>query len=173
MILQGTVVWPHLFEPTQFEQNEPKYELNLLVRKDDEQMDDIRAVIEELVNDKMNGSCSPEQLPIKDCDQRDDSGEDFAGCYMIPMRSVKRPGVVDMEVQPIIDPDGIRGGDTVNVDCNFYYYSAGKKGIACGLNNVQLVKSGDHVIGGGRMRPEAVFAPIGGTKPKAKGNVSF
>ena len=73
MILQGTVVWPHLFEPTQFEQNEPKFELNLLIRKDDEQMDDIRAVIEELVNDKMKGSCSPEQLPIKDCDQRDDS----------------------------------------------------------------------------------------------------
>ena len=51
-------------------------------------------------------------------------------------------------VQPILDPMECGSGDYCNVSVNFYGFAAsGNKGIAAGLQNIQLVRHGERLAG--------------------------
>ena len=60
-----------------------------------------------------------------------------------------------------IDPDEIYSGCTVNVSLNLYAYNAGgvSKGIAAGLNGVQLVKKGERFGWSRRTRDDFQVLP--------------
>ncbi|MCI6561299.1 MAG: DUF2815 family protein [Ruminococcus sp.] len=51
-------------------------------------------------------------------------------------------------MQPILDPMECGSGDYCNVSVNFYGFAAsGNKGIAAGLQNIQLVRHGERLAG--------------------------
>lgn len=63
----------------------------------------------------------------------------YKGCYFLNANSKNRPGVVDHDVRDI-DFVEVKNGCYAKVSFNLYSYNSnGNKGIAAGLNNIQLI----------------------------------
>ncbi len=81
------------------------------------------------------------------------------GAIFLNLKSSNRPGVVDQNVQDIIDESQFYAGCYARASVNAYAYDMiGNRGVAFGLGNIQKVKDGDPL--GNRARPEQEFAPI-------------
>ena len=96
-------------------------------------------------------------MPLRDGD--DEKGEDeiYQGTTFFSANSSKKPGVVGPDLKPIMDMEDIYPGCIIRASVNFYAYDfKGKKGVACGLQNVMKVKDGDAL--GGRASAENDFA---------------
>ncbi len=79
----------------------------------------------------------------------------------------RKPGVVDANVQDIIDESECYSGAWYRVQTNaFAYDTAGNKGVSFGLENVQKTREGDS-LGGGKTPANKAFAPVGGGAPAA------
>lgn len=90
-----------------------------------------------------------------------------AGAIFINFKCEQKPGVVDENVQDIIDSSKLYSGCWLRATVNAYAYAnSGNAGVAFGLNNVQKVRDGEP-MGGGRTRATDDFAPIAGTAPAA------
>ena len=86
---------------------------------------------------------------LRDGDAEKEEAE-YAGCMFINANSAKRPGVVDADMNPILDPDELYSGCYGRVAIEFYPYNVeGAKGIACGLGNIQKLEEGERLGGGG------------------------
>jgi hypothetical protein len=161
--------FPHLFEPTRIaggdDNQEPKYSVMVLVPKSDKATcDAIRAAEAEAAeigkNTKFEGKV-PANLAsiVKDGDE-DGSAEDYperAGClYMTVSSSAKyKPGVVDSQVQQILDQSEVYSGVYAKVSMTAFPYKFGnKKGVSFGLNNVQILGGGESLGGGKRATEE-------------------
>jgi hypothetical protein len=106
--------------------------------------------------------------PLRDQGDRfkiNDEGQEVApqgyekGAVYLNLRSNQRPGVVDQNVQPIIDESEFYGGCWAKASINAYAYDQkGNRGVAFGLGNVQKVKDDDAF--GNRTKPEQDFAPV-------------
>lgn len=82
--------------------------------------------------------------------------DDYAGHYFMNVSSKDKPGVVDQQVQPILDASEVYSGCYARVSINLFpYNSNGNKGISAGLNNVQKLADGESL--GGRARAEDEF----------------
>lgn len=82
-----------------------------------------------------------------------------AGAIFLNLKSSQRPGVVDQNVQDIIDETQFYAGCWAIASVNAYAYdNKGNRGVAFGLNNIQKVKDGEPL--GNRARPESDFAPV-------------
>ncbi len=85
-----------------------------------------------------------------------------AGAIFINLKSEQKPGVVDENVQDIIDSSKLYSGCWLRATVNaFAYEQKGNAGVSFGLNNVQKVGDGDP-IGGNRTKATDDFAPIAG-----------
>lgn len=81
------------------------------------------------------------------------------GAIFLNLKSKQRPGVVDQNVQDIIDESQFYAGCFARASVNaFAYDQKGNRGVSFGLGNIQKVKDGEPL--GNRARPEADFAPI-------------
>ena len=70
-----------------------------------------------------------------------------------------KPGIVDRQLNEIIDSTEVYSGCYARASINFFPYNqAGNKGIACGLNNIQKLEDGEYL--GGRSRPEDDFEAL-------------
>ena len=145
-----------------------KYSVTALLPKSDIQTKQaidaaIAQAIEEGRNGKWNGLVPPVvPNPIHDGDGKKDSGEPYGdeckGCWVFtattnadPTRP--RPEIVGPDLQPIMSATEVYSGMYGRLSVNFApYFSAGKKGIGCYLNNVQKLEDG---------------APLGGSKASA------
>lgn len=75
-------------------------------------------------------------------------GEECRGCWVINASSKQAPQVVDTQCNPIIDQTQVYSGMYGRVSLTFFPYNAnGKKGIGCGLNNVQKLDDGEPLGG--------------------------
>ena len=82
-----------------------------------------------------------------------------AGAVFLNLKSNQKPGVVDQQVQDIIDQSEFYAGCWAQATLNPYAYdTAGNFGVAFGLGNVQKVRDDDHF--GNRTKPQEDFAPI-------------
>lgn len=82
----------------------------------------------------------------KEKEQYEGYGE---GVMFCTAKSERRPGVVDQQVQRIIDPEDFYPGCYAHADINPYAWSyMGKNGVAFGLQNIQKVKDGEPIGGG-------------------------
>ena len=71
--------------------------------------------------------------------------------------STQKPGIVDKDLNEILDPDEVYSGCWGRASINFYPFSVnGNKGIGVGLNNVQKLKDGEH-LGAARASAESDF----------------
>ena len=88
-------------------------------------------------------------------------------CWVFTASSKNAPGVVDANVQPILDPRKVYSGVWGRVNISFFpYNNNGKKGIGCGLNHVQVLRDGEPLVD--RVSAEDAFgAPAAPQAPAA------
>lgn len=90
------------------------------------------------------------------------------GAIFINLKSAQRPGIVDHNVQAILDESQIYSGCYGIAAVNAYAYDTkGNRGISFGLQHFQKIKDGEPL--GNRARPEDAFAPVaieGESSPK-------
>lgn len=111
----------------------------------------------------------PSQLksPFRDQSERKIKGTDQlaagheAGAIFINLKSSQKPGVVDQNLQDIINEQDFYPGCWARATITVYAYDQkGNRGVAFGLQNIQKTKEGDPLSG--RMKAQAEFSPIEG-----------
>ena len=156
----------HLFEPQAIEGGDPKYSVTILIPKSDEttvnKIKSAIALAAENGKAKFGGKV-PANLKntLRDGDEEKDVSEqpEYKNCYFMNVSSRNKPGVVDKDLNPILDSSEIYSGCYGRVSLNFYAYNtAGNKGVSAGLNNVMKLADGDYL--GGRSSAEDDFKDI-------------
>jgi len=150
----------HLVKPYSNQPGQPeKFSVTLLIPKSDivtkQKIDAaIQAAIQQGIKDKWNGVKPPiVAVPIYDGDGTRPSdgmpfGEECKGHWVMTASTKQRPEVVDINLQPILNETEIYSGMYGRVSINFFPYAVqGKKGIGCGLNNVQKLRDGEPLGG--------------------------
>lgn len=154
----------HIFEPSAMEGQEPKYSTAILIPKAD--TDTLNAIKEAVELAKKNGASKwggkvPPNLktPLRDGDIEKPDDENYVGHYFLNASSKNKPGVVDANVQPVLDATEVYSGCYARLTLNFYAYNAsGNKGVAAGLGNVQKLAEGEPL--GGFTRAEDDFGAV-------------
>lgn len=156
--------YAHLFEAHAIEGNEPKFSVSVIIPKTDTET--LKA-IKEAVNEAKEqgkgkfGGKIPANLktPLRDGDTERPDDEAYVNCYFLNASSKNKPGVVDQNVQPVLDATEVYSGCYGRLTLNFYPFSAsGNKGIAAGLGNVQKLAEGEPL--GGFTRAEDDFDSV-------------
>lgn len=156
--------YAHVFEPVLAPgADTAKYSTCVLVdKKDKETLSRIKQACEEA---KKNGISSvwngklPNGLhmPLRDGDEERPDDPNYAGKYFFNCSSKRKPGVVDSNLNAILDPEEVYSGCYARVNVNFYpYNSNGNRGVAAGLNHVQKLADGERF--GNVITAEAAFA---------------
>jgi hypothetical protein len=149
--------YSHVFEPFSMEENgDKKYSVLLLIDKNDKKtLDAIRNAIRAAANVGKNNLVNPKtgeimkgvKNPLRDGDAERD-GEEFKNKYFLNCSTKRQPSIVDAHLQPIINPEEFYSGCYGRASVNFYTYNVnGNKGVACGLNNLQKLRDGEHLGG--------------------------
>lgn len=144
------------------EGQDPKYSVQLIISKDDKKtVNRVKKAIEaayQAGKATYGGKLpKPWKNPLRDGDEERPDDEVYENTYFINANSKQKPGVVDANLQQIIDPGELYSGCYGRASINFYAFNVnGNKGVACGLNNVQKLADGER-LGGGASDPEDDF----------------
>lgn len=151
----------HVFEPAETLNGTLKYSSMILIPKSDkETVARFNKAFEECkaTNAAYFGGSVPKVLKggLRDgATERED--DTFADYYFINASSNEKPGVVDADLNPIIDTNEFYSGCYGRASITLYPYDvSGSRGIACGLNNVQKLEDGEKF--GGATSAAADFA---------------
>ncbi len=147
--------YAHVFEPHALEEGQtPKYGVSILIdKKDKKTLKKIKDAIEAAKEEgkaKFGGKI-PKNLktPLRDGDEEREDSPEYEGKMFINANSNRKPGVVYKNLEDIIDRDEFYSGCYGRASINFYAFNtAGNKGIACGLNNLQKLEDGERLSGG-------------------------
>jgi len=145
----------HVFQPySGIEGGTPKYSVSIIIPKSDKET---IAKLQKAFDDTKAGSAAvfggtvPKMVKggLRDGDMERENDPAYANSYFINANSAQKPGVVDADLNPIINPDEFYSGCYGRASITFYPYNAqGSKGIACGLNNIQKLEDGEKLGGG-------------------------
>lgn len=83
----------------------------------------------------------------------------YKGMSFINCSNSNQPGLVDENLQPIMDRDKLYSGCYVNADVNiapFYHKESGSRGIGAYIQNVMFLREGERLDG--RQSAEEAFA---------------
>ena len=141
--------------------------MSLIIPKDDTAtVNKIKAAIQSAYEEgqsklKGNGKTVPAlsvlKTPLRDGDLERPDDEAYANSYFINANSATAPGIVDADRQPILERSEVYSGVYGRASINLYAFNSnGNKGIACGLNNLQLIRVGEPL--GGKTSAENDFA---------------
>lgn len=174
------VSYAHLFKAYANPNNpgaKPKFSATILVPKSDiatrQRMDMcINAATQEGIANKWNNVRPPVlSLPLYDGDGVRPNGDPFSeecrGHWVMTASTEQMPEVVDLNMNPIINQSEVYSGMYARVSIRFFpYLKNGKRGIGCGLGNVQKTRDGEP-LGGGRTSAVSDFG--GGSVAPAPG----
>ena len=152
----------HCWEPDSVNGGDPKYSVSAIVPKSDAKtVEAIKAAIEQAKKDSASkwGGKIPGNLktPLRDGDINRPEDEAYKGCYFFNANSRQAPQVVDAKVQTVLEQSEVYSGCYGRISVTFYgYNSAGNRGIAAGLGNIQKLKDGE-ALGGGRAKASDEF----------------
>jgi hypothetical protein len=157
--------YAHLFEPTSMEDGGQKfYSCALLIPKSDKVTvkkikDAEKIAIENGKAKVFNNKIANLKTPLRDGDAEKEGDETYAGHYFINVKCKQKPGLVDKDMQPILDPADLYSGCFVRASINLFAFNKnGNKGIGAGLNNIQKLGEGEPL--GGRTRAEDDFEAV-------------
>jgi hypothetical protein len=158
--------YAHLFEPTSMEDGGQKfYSCALLIPKSDKAtVKKINAAVEAAKEQgktsKFGGKLPGNlKLPLRDGDEERPDDETYKGNYFINVKCKQKPGLVDKDLNPILDPADLYSGCYVRASINLYpFNTSGNKGVGAGLNNIQKLADGEAL--GGRSRAEDDFEAV-------------
>lgn len=147
--------YAHVFEPSSMNEGETKkYSVALIIPKKDKatvaKIEKAIASALEAGKSKFGGKIPPVwKNPLRDGDLERPDDAVYENAFFINANSTTKPGVVDEDVQAIIDPSEFYSGCYGRASINFYAFNvSGNKGVAAGLNNLQKLKDGDRLSGG-------------------------
>lgn len=169
LVIPCRLSYVHVWEPVAMENGsgEKKYSVSMIIPKSDTKtLDAIRAAVEkakEAGKEKWGGKIPANlKLPLRDGDDPVNGrpeDEAYKNSYFVSASSKTQPGIVDKNVQKILDETEVYSGVFANVSVNFYPFKVkGSQGVACGLNHVQKTKDGEAL--GGRGKAEDDFTPV-------------
>jgi len=157
--------FPYLFEKSDYTE---KFGLSIPIPKDaEDEIKKIKTMIGNAAENKWGKKARAEigkkiASPLRDGDDEKPEDDVYANTVFFSANSSKRPGVVDKALQPIMEMDDIYPGCIIRASVNFYAYDfKGKRGVACGLQNVMKVKDGEQL--GGKSKAEDDFADFADT----------
>jgi hypothetical protein len=145
----------HVFEPeTPQDGGDPKYSVTLLIPKSDTVT---LAKIKEAIAEARENFCKrngQQALPLKpvhnlyDGDGLRKNGDPFGpeckGCYVINVKSKRKPVIVDAFRNEITDPAEVYSGCYGRASIDFFgYNTAGSKGVSAGLLSIQKLSDGE------------------------------
>lgn len=146
--------YAHVFQPQAMDSNQPlKYSVSLIISKNDkETIEKINKAVEQVKQDNAAtwGGTIPKGLKggLRDGDEEKEGDPAYVNSYFINANSIQKPGVVDADMNPIIDPSEFYSGCYGRASISFYAYNnSGSKGVGCGLNNLQKLEDGDRLGG--------------------------
>lgn len=142
------------------ESGKEEYSMTLLVPKSDEKtMAAIKAAAKVALMEKWAGK-PPNglQIPWHDGDgpkpNGGDYGEECRGHWVLNVKTggnpPRKPGIVDLQRQDIIDPGAFVSGDYCRCTLNAFAYDNRRKGVSFGLNNIQVLARGEALSSAGR-----------------------
>ena len=141
-IITGIVklAYAHIFEPYAvegIEDYEPRYSTTVIIPKTDTET--LRAINAAIAKNDFEIKHIL-RTPLRDGDLERPKDPLFKNSYFLNANSKNKPGVVDANVQPILDSKELDNGCYGRLTLDFYAYNEnGNKGVAAGLNNIQLV----------------------------------
>jgi hypothetical protein len=148
--------YAHVFEPAAMaEGQDKKYSVSLIIPKSDKKtIEKIKAAIAQALEEgkaKFGGTIPKNyKNPLRDGDEEREDDENYIGCMFVNANSTNKPGLIDINLDPILDKEDFYSGCYGRASVNFYAFSvSGNKGIACGLNNLQKMEDGERLSGGG------------------------
>jgi len=155
----------HVFEPfSNQDGQEPKYSCVLLIPKSDKatikKLHDAQQAALEQGKTKQFGGKIPANWKntLHDGDEDADleKNPEYEGCLFMSVSSKTKPGVVDRNLNPILDSTEVYSGCYARVSINaFPFNTQGNRGVSFGLNHIQKWEDGDFL--GGRSRAEDDF----------------
>jgi len=152
----------HVFEPVAIgDSDQRKYSLSIIIPKSDKKtIARIEAGIKKTMEEgkaKWGGKIPKNlKLPLRDGDIDREDDPAYENSYFFTASSRTRPGIVDRDLMEIIDPEELYSGCYGRVSVNFYAFNtAGNKGIAAGLLNIQKLADGEPLTS--RSTPEEDF----------------
>lgn len=147
----------HLIEPAEDLNGNLKYSTMAIIPKSDKATIEAlhaaeEAAIQEALNKRFEGKRPAKlKLVLRDADEELDLDKyPYAkGCMFMNVSDKTRPGIVDANLQPVIDPEEVYSGVWARLSVNAYAYnSQGTKGVTFFLNNVMVLGKGEALAGG-------------------------
>lgn len=145
----------------------PKYSTVLLIPKSDKATyNKLRAAQKQALEDGKTSKFGG-KIPkgwkdtIHDGDEEADldANPEYAGHWYVTVSNTRKPGIVDRDLQPIVDDTEVYSGCYARVSVNAFPYSShGNKGVSFSLRNVQKWADGEPF--GGISRAEDDFDPL-------------
>ena len=159
--------YANVWEPKSINGSTPKYSVSLIVPKSDtETVDKIKKAIKAAYDEgqtklKGNSKSVPKleaiKTPLRDGDVERPDDPVYANAYFINANAKTAPEVVDANLNPVITRSEVYSGVYGRASISLYAFNSnGNKGIACGLNNLQLIRPGEPL--GGRASAKSDFA---------------
>ena len=159
--------YANVWEPKSINGGTPKYSISLIIPKSDTvTVAKIKAAIEAAYQEgqaklRGNGKSVPAlnliKNPLRDGDLERPDDPAYANSYFINANSATAPGIVDADRNPVLTRSEVYSGVYGRASITFYSFNSnGNRGIACGLNNLQLLRAGEPL--GGKASAESDFA---------------
>lgn len=148
--------YAHVWEAVAIEEGQKKkFSVSVIISKDDKatikKIEDAIKLAAEQGKAKFKSGKVPAKYkqPLRDGDDERPDDEAYENSYFINASSERKPGIVDADVNAIIDQDEFYSGCLGRVTVNFYAFSvSGNTGVAAGLGNLQKLEDGDRLSGG-------------------------
>ena len=154
IVVPCRISFANIWEAKSINGSDPKYSVSCVIPKSDKKtLAKIEAAVEAAKNEakgkKWGGKIPPNlKLPLRDGDIERPDDENYANCMFLNANSSDKPGIVDRQVNPILDPMQVYSGCYCNVSLSLYgFNSNGNRGVACGLGNIQWLKDGERLSG--------------------------
>lgn len=159
--------YANVWEPKSINGGTPKYSVSLIIPKSDTRtVAKIKAAIEAAYHEgesKLKGSgksvppLATIKIPLRDGDIERPDDPAYANAYFVNANATTAPGIVDADRNPVLTRSEVYSGVYGRASISLYAFNSnGNKGIACGLNNLQLIHAGEPL--GGRASAENDFA---------------
>lgn len=144
------VSFPQVFKPKAFGNQEPKYSLTMLFDKESADLSDLKKAAIACAKEKWGEKDKwPKklQMPFSDGDEKADL-EGYAGMIVVRATAKQKPGLVDKDLDPIIDESIFYAGCYARATLSVFAYDVqGNKGVSFGLQNIQKLKDGEAFSG--------------------------
>ena len=153
------VSFPALFRARKAnEQAEAKFSVSMLFPKGAD-ISALKKAADAAAREKW-GDKIPKKLKTPFLNQGDYDLEGYEdGAILIRTTSIQKPGVVDKNVQPIVDESEVYPGCYARATVRAFTYDVnGNAGVSFGLQNLQKLRDGEHLAG--RTRAEDDFSPV-------------